>query len=207
MSKIMDFVTITKFAIKGKSPFYEMYCKDKKVLDLACGDGSFLKNDKKNIIGLDNNDAMIERAAKSNMKILKGDLRDKLPFEDAAFDVVHNANVIEHLTPYEAYFMLKEIARVLKTNGVLILSTELATQKIWWTFSHERPYPPECLRKIFSDDANETFPPLKMLKLKKVFYNGRYCKFLPLAFFFKSVAFFLPIFRRSYVAIIRKQLV
>lgn len=48
--------------------------------------------------------------------------RDKLPFTDRYFDIVLCGEIIEHLLQ-DPIFMLKEIRRVLKKNGVVILST------------------------------------------------------------------------------------
>jgi SAM-dependent methyltransferase len=55
-----------------------------------------------------------------------------LPFEDASFDTVLNTQVIEHVADHQA--MLYEAFRVLKSNGVLILSGPM-----YWPL-HEEPY-------------------------------------------------------------------
>jgi SAM-dependent methyltransferase len=49
--------------------------------------------------------------------------RDNLPFRDESFDAVVFSEVLEHLNPYYIYHTLSEIKRILKKNGVLILTT------------------------------------------------------------------------------------
>ena len=56
----------------------------------------------------------------------------KLPFEDSSFDTVLITQVIEHVADHRA--MLSESFRVLKYNGVLILSGPM-----YWPL-HEEPY-------------------------------------------------------------------
>ena len=49
------------------------------------------------------------------------DLRDRLPYADASFDVVLCVEVIEHVSDHQA--ALGELARVVKPGGVLVLTT------------------------------------------------------------------------------------
>ena len=51
------------------------------------------------------------------------DLREKLPFGDNLITHIYNEHFIEHITREEAVNLLKECYRVLKTDGVLRLST------------------------------------------------------------------------------------
>lgn len=49
----------------------------------------------------------------------------KLPFEDAKFDTVCLLEVLEHIAPHQTFSVLKELYRVLKKNGTLIISVPL----------------------------------------------------------------------------------
>lgn len=58
--------------------------------------------------------------------------KEKLPFQDNHFDTVLAGDIIEHLQNPSQF--LREINRVLKANGKLLLSTPHATW--WWTVLH-----------------------------------------------------------------------
>jgi SAM-dependent methyltransferase len=60
-------------------------------------------------------------AQKRGIKCVKHDVSKGIPFSDEFFDVVWAEEVIEHL--HDTDFFLKEVYRVLRRGGVLILST------------------------------------------------------------------------------------
>ncbi|MBL7206650.1 MAG: class I SAM-dependent methyltransferase [Candidatus Aenigmarchaeota archaeon] len=93
------------------------------VIDLGCGDGKFTSEIKskiscENIVGID-----IENKLKgNNIAFKEADLNKKFPFQDNSFDVIVSNQVIEHIL-YPFRFM-KELYRILKPAGYVILSTE-----------------------------------------------------------------------------------
>jgi len=96
------------------------------VLDAGCGMGQFtsLLSDKGYIVrGIDISDMAIEKARdlypRIDFKVCS--LEDKLPFGDQIFDVVWSTEVIEHI--YDVYTYLHEVNRVLKSNGLFIMTT------------------------------------------------------------------------------------
>lgn len=94
------------------------------LLDVGCASGYFtvyFKNKAKNICGVDINKNLIEEA-KKNYKGVKFILlkSEKLPFKSNTFDVVTILDVLEHVDNDK--IMINEIYRVLKKNGLLILS-------------------------------------------------------------------------------------
>nr|MDO8061628.1 class I SAM-dependent methyltransferase [Candidatus Freyrarchaeum guaymaensis] len=60
-------------------------------------------------------------AVQRGVRCLQHDVREGLPFDDGFFDVVWAEEIIEHLLDTDAF--LDEVHRVLRTGGVLILST------------------------------------------------------------------------------------
>lgn len=110
--------------------------KSAKVLDLGCGIGltlHILAQEFPNTVGCD----IDERALKATRKLLvRVGLKtklvfydgEKLPFRSSSFDAVTSLEVIEHAE--NPVLMLKEIARILKTDGILIITTA----NKWWPY-------------------------------------------------------------------------
>lgn len=102
------------------------FVENKRVLDIACGTGygvAILKRTADHVTGVDVDvDAASEAQAVCDDKaaVLLADGLG-LPFADESFDVVTSFETLEHL--YERAKFLSELHRVLKPNGVLLLST------------------------------------------------------------------------------------
>jgi ubiquinone/menaquinone biosynthesis C-methylase UbiE len=104
------------------------FCKDKTVLDLCCATGEFLfeiNNLIKKGFGLDLSERYIEKANKTKiernlqkMEFNVGNAR-KLKFENDTFDLIFCYSSL-YLIP-NVEIVIKEISRVLKTQGVAIL--------------------------------------------------------------------------------------
>jgi methionine biosynthesis protein MetW len=100
--------------------------KKLKLLDVACGEGQFydlLKNHRKNVeyVGVDFSNKQVEIAKKKGYNAKIQDVTKKWDFEDQTFDVIICSEIIEHI--FDTDFFLKEVNRVLKINGTLILTT------------------------------------------------------------------------------------
>ncbi|MDI3501051.1 MAG: hypothetical protein PWP22_822 [Thermoanaerobacter sp.] len=99
--------------------------KGDRLLDVGCGDGTLgyhAKNMYNEIYGVDISEKALKIARKRGVITFKVDLnKDKLPFQDNFFDAVTCLDVIEHVI--DPRFLIKEIYRVLKTGGILIIST------------------------------------------------------------------------------------
>jgi SAM-dependent methyltransferase len=109
--------------------FAKFYCKDKCVLDIACGTGygSYeIKKVAKFVVGVDIsteaiNYAMSHYKAKNIEYIL--DDATTLRKVKNKFDVIVSFETIEHLDSNNRKLFLKNISRLLKSDGLLILST------------------------------------------------------------------------------------
>lgn len=97
--------------------------KGKIILDVGCGDGKLLEMIKnaKICVGLDISKSQFWKNS-PNLQFICGDCRF-LPFKDRTFDIVVSTELIEHLHPEDAKIMLREINRILKDGGILVLTT------------------------------------------------------------------------------------
>ena len=96
------------------------------LLDCGCADGVFTRClgeeiGARRVTGLDLLDVNIRSAANNGVEAYRADLNDRLQFGDAQFDVVVANEVIQYLINPDS--LLKEIRRVLKNRGYVILST------------------------------------------------------------------------------------
>lgn len=153
------------------------YFKDaKNILDIGCGNGDFIALDTSRIIGVDSNKKSVNMCKQKNLKAIYA-LATKLPFRSSDFDGVHCSHVIEHLYPQEAYKMLTEISRVLKKDGIFVLSSPLLWSGFYNNFTHVKPYNPESIIRYLVDNGSEkTFSDFKA-RFKKL---DLYWRFRPL---------------------------
>jgi ubiquinone/menaquinone biosynthesis C-methylase UbiE len=104
--------------------------KDKKLLDAGCGTGWFSKwacDRKADVTSMDLGEGLLKRVAlKCDSTRVVGSILE-IPFEDNSFDIVVSSEVIEH-TP-DPKKALKELYRVLKPGGTLVLSVP---NKFWY---------------------------------------------------------------------------
>lgn len=116
--------------IKQKNP--------KSILDVGCGDGFYLHLlcvlfPKAKIVGIDSDKNALRSAyiniKYENVKIKYGNIYN-LNFESNSFDVVLASEVLEHLQ--DDFKGLKEIHRVLRSDGLLLISVPHANYPILW---------------------------------------------------------------------------
>ncbi len=101
--------------------------KDQVVADLACGEGygsALLAQHAKEIFAIDIDQTTIDAASRnypvSHLKFLQADVLET-PLEQNSLDVVVSFETLEHLV--EQQQLLDEFNRILKPQGVLVLST------------------------------------------------------------------------------------
>ncbi|KAA3646353.1 MAG: class I SAM-dependent methyltransferase [Chloroflexi bacterium] len=103
-----------------------------RLLDLGCGDGnhlSYLKRYAKDVYGSDYNLLRLVRALAGNSDITfyLADILD-YPAKRNYFDIIFFNHVLEHIS--EDSLALREIFRILKPGGLLILGTP--NEGVWW---------------------------------------------------------------------------
>ncbi|MCW8869528.1 MAG: class I SAM-dependent methyltransferase [Proteobacteria bacterium] len=100
----------------------------KKVLDAACGEGygsQLLASYADKVVGVDIDQNSINHAkqrygGQANLKFMTADVLE-VPIPDNSFDVVVSFETLEHLSQHQE--LLNEFKRLLKPDGILIIST------------------------------------------------------------------------------------
>lgn len=121
------------------------YLKDcDLILDAGCGEGRFILQNPKHIIGLDWNSESLKKAKERGCNVVEGDVR-ALPFPNESFSGIHCSHVIEHFLPLDVHKILKEFNRILRYNGVLVIRSPLLWDGFYSDLTHIKPYNPEAI--------------------------------------------------------------
>jgi len=103
--------------------------RPQSLLDVGCADGAFLLNylDYKPQIfrGIEAAPELKKKAEERGLQVRAVDLNGLWPYEDGSFEVVHCAQVIEHL--HNTRLFAQEILRVLKPGGSTFITSENLT--------------------------------------------------------------------------------
>lgn len=141
------------------------YIQKKKVLDIGCWTGQLerlMGQQTKELVGLEPNNKAVSVAKKvtPSVSFLVG-TAEKLPFKKNSFDTVIFLDVIEHIPAQTELICLKEIYRVLKPKGILILSTNykhligVLFDPSFWVFGH-RHYGKDELKNMLTQTGFDT---------------------------------------------------
>jgi len=114
----------------GRYHFAKQFSKDKVILDLACGEGygtNILAHEAKKVIGIDISQETVNFAkgkyAHINLEFILGNGRE-IPVEGKEiFDLICSFETLEHLNEDDQVLMINEFERLLKPDGLLIIST------------------------------------------------------------------------------------
>ena len=133
------FSSTRQFVWKDLEPLLDYTASGDNVLDVGCGNGRFydvlkLKNIK--YAGIDNSEELI-KIAKTKFPDANFSVADilKIPFSDNYFDKVYCIAVLHHIPSDQLRIeALKELRRILKPGGVLILTVWnlWQTRTDWW---------------------------------------------------------------------------
>lgn len=107
--------------------FAAPYCRDRSVLDIACGEGygcHVLAQVASSVVGVDIDAEAVRYAqdqyASSTLRFETGDAT-AIPLASGSVDVVTSFETIEHFADHERF--LAEVARVLRPGGLVIISS------------------------------------------------------------------------------------
>jgi len=100
-----------------------------KVLDFGCGNGRYLEAfakrlPKKNLFGAEIDLKRIAQVRGKGFSCVRlGSEQSALPFTTGSFDIVFSSNVIEHIQRKVYLKCLREIHRIIKSDGRFVLGT------------------------------------------------------------------------------------
>ncbi len=136
--------------------YYDMlFKKGYKILDIGCSVGNFIAQDPQNIIGIDIDEDSIKIAKKRGLNAFKHDVTEKMPFNNNFIANVNCRYLLEHMR--DPLFLMKDIFRVLKKNGRLILLTDKITRHFWDDYTHQKPFTKRSLEQIAYDAGFRKF--------------------------------------------------
>ena len=105
--------------------FAAKYVRDKRVLDIACGEGygtsALERAGSKSVVGIDLSSSTCARARKRYGDLFCAGDAHAIPLADSSIDVIVTFETIEHIRAPEAF--LDECVRVLAPKGLFIVST------------------------------------------------------------------------------------
>lgn len=130
---------------------------DAVVLDLGAGAGiveqTRFRGQAKHISGVDLDRRVLENPYLDEAKVGDG---ERLPFDDASFDVVFCNNVLEHLEHPDQVF--SEVVRVLKPGGVFLAKTPNRTHYVPLIASCTPHWFHQMVNKMRGRSVEDTFP-------------------------------------------------
>lgn len=161
--------------------------KDKKILDIGCGDGALtyrIAEKGADIIGVDNSKEGIQLAEeifekkKISAQFLLADAYN-IPVDNNSMNCVVLSDIIEHIQEPER--LLKEAKRVLKQNGKIVISTPYKFGENLWDKYHVKEYYPNELKSLLESDFNniEIFQSHPALWFFPYTYSSRWTFYRP----------------------------
>ena len=147
----------TEFPVRGDDPQTLAHCASRyavacplaagrRVLDVGCGAGlgtaQLVEADAASVEGIDRSDEALELTrrdpALAGVAFRKGDLEQKLPYDDASFDLVVALEILEHVERQTQ--LIAQIHRVLTDDGLAVISVPYKPFEEFWT-AHGAPNP------------------------------------------------------------------
>ncbi|MEM7239911.1 MAG: methyltransferase domain-containing protein, partial [Pseudomonadota bacterium] len=130
------------------------FAKDKRVLDIASGEGYgswILSQAASQVDGVEIDAETVKRSQirykHPKISFQQGDCRE-IPFEDDTFDLVTCFETLEHIAEHDV--LLGELRRVLKPDGILLISTPEVDR-----YTHSAPANPFHVKELSTRDFRD----------------------------------------------------
>jgi SAM-dependent methyltransferase len=130
-----------------------------KILDIGCGVGLFMNFAPDRIIGIDINPNNVDFCKTKDFQVFVGDALN-LEFPDNSFEGVHSSHVMHVFAPDQAMSFVKEMCRVCKPGGKIVVSLKHDHPYFWQNPENSRPYPPSVFYSMSSQQPSPDRPRL-----------------------------------------------
>lgn len=130
-----------------------------KILDVGCGVGLFIHYAPERIFGIDINPHNIDLCKSNGFRVSVGNALN-LDFPDNSFDGVHSSHVMHVFSPDHAMTFVKEMCRVCKPGGKIVVSLKHDYEYFWQNPENSRPYPPSVFYSMSSQQPSAEKPRL-----------------------------------------------
>lgn len=127
------------------------------ILDVGCGTGTFVELCPNTIEGIDINPENVDFCRSKGLRVSEGSAL-KLPFDDSSFFGIHCSHLLQVFPPEEMVAVLRELSRVLKADGILVISTLNTFRNFYRHPENSRPYPPDSIRRLFQKQKGAQSP-------------------------------------------------
>jgi len=133
--------------------FAAQFARDRAILDAGSGEGYgaaiLAAAGAASVVGLDIDEEIVQHAReKYGLEFVRGDVCE-LPFDEGRFDLVTCFETIEHVSA--AARAVSEFRRVLRPEGLLVISTPNSKEYLVENEFHEREYTPEEFDELLAD--------------------------------------------------------
>lgn len=153
--------------------------KDARILDIGCGDGSFVyylqQLGYRYVTGIDMSEEQIDLGSSLGIEGIEiAELSTYLQDKSNSFDFIIAKDVIEHLTKQEAFEALNLISKALKNSGIFLMQAPngqglFYTSIFYGDYTHEVAYTFQSVRQLF---LNTGFSESKCYPVNP--YNGNF---------------------------------
>lgn len=138
------------------APLAGLVCRGERVVDIGCGDGTFLELVRArgaDGVGIDLDPATVAACRAKGLDVHCGRAQE-MAWDWGPVDFVSMLHIIEHIQPAEALEILERACRALSPDGRLFVVTPnfanpfVAHTNFWLDITHVRPYPEPLLNSF-----------------------------------------------------------
>ncbi len=139
----------------------EFLAQSKSILDVACGTGTFLEvwaaTGKPAGKGLEFNPENVAYARERGLDVDEGSALE-LPYDNDSFDGLHCSHLMQVFDQDQAQQFVREANRVVKHEGVIVITTLNWFSRFFRHPENTRPYPPDALWRYALQAHGATSP-------------------------------------------------